>query len=583
MTTVMSPPTLIDRLHAHAEQRPDARACVFVKGEAETDRSLTYRELDTTVRAVAAALRTRLAPGDRVLLLLPEGPDFVPAFLGCLRAGVIAVPAYPPQSAREKHRMGTLRAIFADCRPAAVLTSLPEEARADLRAAAPETEGAWWADVDDLVRTPVGPTLEQPTDPAMPAFLQYTSGSTSLPKGVVVTHGALAHNLEMIRAAFERHEDLRWASWLPLFHDMGLIGNVLAPLWAGGLSVVMAPFAFIKRPARWLWMISRYGANISGGPNFAYDLCTSRVRDQEIEGLDLSGWKSAFNGAEPIRSGSLARFAERFAPYGFTPSSWWPCYGLAEATLLVTANRVGTVPTELTVDTDELQAGRAVPAPTGRTLVTSGFTSMDRTVAIVDPETARPLPDGVVGEVWIGGPDLPTDYWENPEASERTFAARTATGTGGAYLRSGDLGFVHEGELFVTGRLKDVVIVGGRNHYPQDLEATVEEAHPAVGKNYVIAFSVEQGDHESVVLVAGVGGGLIGQGDRAAAKREEIAQVVRAAVAVEHGIQVDDVVLVGRTQIPKTSSGKVQRGVCRNAYLAGEYAPVGATTQEETR
>lgn len=582
MAEALTATTLPDRLHEHARIRPDAQACAFVRGDVETESAFTYAELDARVSQISAALRTRLDPGQRVLLLLPEGPDFVPAFLGCLEAGTIAVPAYPPQSARERHRMETLRAIFDDCSPAAVITSMaPDEVKAVLEAV-PEMSRAWWARPEELNGDPAQ-ALTVPGDPELPAFLQYTSGSTSLPKGVVVTHGALAHNLEMIRVSLERPEDLRWASWLPLFHDMGLIGNVLAPLWAGGLSVVMAPFAFIKRPARWLWMIDKYRANISGGPNFAYDLCTARVRDEEIVGLDLSGWRSAFNGAEPIRAGSLARFEERFAGHGFSPTFWWPCYGLAEATLLVTANRLGTVPSTFSVDPDELQFGKAVPLESGRTLVSSGYPYQDRTVVIVDPDSREVVPDGAVGEVWLGGPRLPSEYWENPEASKEIFDARPVGGADEPHLRTGDLGFLHEGELYVTGRLKDVVIVGGRNHYPQDLEASVEAAHPAVGKSYVVAFSVERDDTEQVVLVVGAGQGATGTGPKADALRQEVARAAAAAVAADHGVQVDDVVVTGRNQIPKTSSGKVQRSACRVAYLNGDYARQDAPEREEVR
>ncbi|MBX6766859.1 MAG: fatty acyl-AMP ligase, partial [Actinomadura rubrobrunea] len=453
--------------------------------------------------------------------------------------------------------------------------------------------GVWWAQVPDLAAGLADPAADHPADPAHPAFLQYTSGSTALPKGVVVTHEALAHNLELMRVALRHDERLRMVSWLPMFHDMGLIGNVLAPLWVGGTMILMEPLAFVKRPARWLRLIDRERATVSGGPNFAYDLCVRRVRDEEIEGLDLSGWRSAFNGAEPIRPATLRAFAERFAPYGFRPNAWWPCYGLAEATLFVTGNTVGAEPTTLDVDPDALQLGDVVPADGGRTLVSSGRTWLDRTVLIVDPDTRRPVPPGRVGEIWIGGPGLPAGYWENPEATEETFGARTVGGDpdDGPYLRSGDLGFVHEGELYVTGRLKDVLIVAGRNHYPQDIEATAEDAHPAIRKGCVAAFSVDDGDGERVVVVAGAGQGAVKPGEQGAALRAEIARAVRARVTAEHGIEVHDVAVVGPNTVPKTSSGKLQRRACRAAYLAGRYAldadpaggPAGERTQQTER
>lgn len=570
MTMSTPAQNLVDRIHEHAERRPTAQACVFVGDNGEIEHVLTYAGLVAMMRSIATALRGRLNPGDRALLLVPEGPAFVPAFLGCLQAGVVAVPAYPPV---QSPRAETLRAIAGDCRPAAVLVPASEEFVARMRGAVPELADAWWARMDDLIETPPLESAAYDAEPGNAAFLQYTSGSTSLPKGVVVTHDALAYNLEMIRVAWELDENLRVASWLPLFHDMGLIGNVLTPLWVGGSTVVTEPLAFIKRPARWLWMISRCGANVSGGPNFAYDMCVSRVRDDEIVDLDLSGWLLAYTGAEPVRPGTLRAFTERFAPYGFDPVSWRPVYGLAEGTLLVTSARLDDLPNQVTLDHEALQYGKIVLSDAGRTLVSCGQTWLDRTVRIVDPDTRRSAQPGQVGEIWIGGPGLPAGYWEKPEATEQTFGARLDGCSDESYLRSGDLGFVHDNELYVTGRIKDVVIVGGRNHYPQDIEVTVERAHPLIWAGCVVAFSVEDGDAERVVVVAAAR--QLAAGEDGARKRKEIVRAVRSAVAAEHGIPVDDVVIVRRTAVPKTSSGKVQRSASRVAYLRGEYAYPG--------
>lgn len=320
-------------------------------------------------------------------------------------------------------------------------------------------------------------------------------------------------------------------------------------------------------------MISRCGANVSGGPNFAYDMCVSRVRDDEIVDLDLSGWLLAYTGAEPVRPGTLRAFTERFAPYGFDPVSWRPVYGLAEGTLLVTSARLDDLPNQVTLDHEALQYGKIVLSDAGRTLVSCGQTWLDRTVRIVDPDTRRSAQPGQVGEIWIGGPGLPAGYWEKPEATEQTFGARLDGCSDESYLRSGDLGFVHDNELYVTGRIKDVVIVGGRNHYPQDIEVTVERAHPLIWAGCVVAFSVEDGDAERVVVVAAAR--QLAAGEDGARKRKEIVRAVRSAVAAEHGIPVDDVVIVRRTAVPKTSSGKVQRSASRVAYLRGEYAYPG--------
>lgn len=569
MTTIVPTITLPDRLRDHAEQKPSAPACVFVGEHVETERILTYAEVNSATLAIATALRTRLSPGDRAILLAPEGPGFVHAFLGCLRAGVIAVPANPPMPIQSRHRVETLRAIAASCQPAAVMTVGSEENVNAIRDAVPELEHAWWAQVDELLAARPDASAEHAAKARHIAFLQYTSGSTGVPKGVMVTHGALVHNVEMIGIAFGHDMQRRMACWLPMFHDMGLIGNLFHPLWVGGTALLMRPMTFLKRPSRWLQMISQYNANISGGPNFAYDLCARRVSEAECAGLDLSGWRIAFNGAEPVRVETLRAFAERFAPYGFDPVAWYPCYGLAEATLMVTGSRREVPPSRMMLDPDALQRGDVLRSGTGRVLVSSGKTWLGRTLLIVDPDTGRPTEPGRIGEIWIGGPDLPPGYWNNPEATERTFAARLAGDSEGTYLRSGDLGFLSDGELYVTGRCKDLIIVDGRSHYPQDIEATVEKSHSAIRAGYAAAFPIDDADSgtERVVVVVNARH----EAAEAVRKREEIRYAVWASVAANHGIAVDDVVLVGRSAVLKTSSGKLQRGAIRAAYLRGEY------------
>ncbi|GAB2883493.1 fatty acyl-AMP ligase [Streptomyces mayteni] len=571
MTTTVPTLTLLSRLREHAERNPSAEACVFVTDDGDRELALNYQELDHAIRAVATGLRRRLAPGDRALLLLPQGADFVRGFLGCMRAGVVPVPAYPPLPVQSRQRVETLRAIVADCAPSAVISSASAEDVEAIRGVVPGLLDTWWTSPEELLGTPPEAEAEFPAGPDDLAFLQYTSGSTSAPKGVMVSHAALAHNVEMIRTSFGLNEPPRMASWLPLFHDMGLIGNVLHPLWAGGSTLLMTPMTFLKRPARWLQAISRHRANATGGPNFGYDLCTRRVRDSECADLDLSSWRVAYNGAEPVRAATLDAFAERFAPFGFDRRSWWPCYGLAEGTLLVTGSAPSAEPDRLTVDRDAFQQGLVVPAEEGTVLVGSGSTRMERTVLIVDPDTRRPAGDGQVGEIWIGGPHLPVGYWGNPAATEETFAARPVDGPPEPFMRSGDLGFLDGGELYVTGRHKDLLIVGGRNHYPQDIEATVEESHDAVRKGCVAAFAIDDGDRERVVVVAGAGQGAVGAGAGAAEKRAAIVRAATVAVAAEHGITLDDVVVVGPNAVPKTSSGKLRRSACRGAYLNGEY------------
>lgn len=582
-TSAAATTTLPDRLERYAERQPTAPAYTFLGEDGAERHALSYGDVLAAARTLAAGLGTRLTRGQRALLLLPEGADFVPAFLGCLLAGVIAVPAYPPLPGQSRQRMETLLSIIADCRPAALVTAFPPDAVAEFRGMSPQLADVWWTSVAELSATGAagaGPGRRPRADDI--AFLQYTSGSTSLPKGVTVPHRALSHNEELIRTAFGSGEGVVGVGWLPLFHDMGLIGNVLQPLWMGGHSVLMSPMTFMKRPLRWLRAISDYRADSSGAPNFAYDMCVRRFRESDCEGLDLSGWRVAFNGAEPVRDRTLRAFAERFAPYGFRPAAAYPCYGLAEATLLVTGGSTSAEPARLTVDEEALRDGRVVPTGTGKTLVGSGSTRLDREVVIVDPDTAEPVVPGRVGEIWIGGPALPAGYWGNPDLTEQTFAAKPAGGGGaGPYLRSGDLGFLHDGELYVTGRCKDLIIVGGRNLYPQDLEVTAEEAHPAVRPGCVAAFAVDDDGGERVVLVAAAGQGATGAGEDAAAKRAEIVRAVRTAVTAAHGIAVDDVVLVGPNAVPKTSSGKVQRSVCRAAYLRGDHSAAAGPDRTE--
>jgi acyl-CoA synthetase (AMP-forming)/AMP-acid ligase II len=573
MTVAVSARTVLDRLHEYAERQPSSPAFRLLGGDGRITRTLPYAELSQTTRAIAAGLRSRLPPGERVLLLLPDNLEFVPAFLGCLQADVIAVPAYPPLPTQSRRRIETLRAIAGDCQPAAVLTAAPESVAAEVRCLVPELNDAWWASTADVAASEPGSEASFPVDPANIAFLQYTSGSTSTPKGVMVTHEALAHNEELIHIQMDSHVGVRLVSWLPLFHDMGLIGSVLHPLWMGGSTLLMSASTFIMRPAAWLRAISEYRAYGSGGPNFAYDMCNRRVRDEDCVGLDLSSWKVAFNGSEPIRADTLRAFAKRFMPYGLDPKALSPCYGMAEATLMVTGCRAGRKPVELTVDRDALAHGQAVPSSAGQTLVSSGTAGLDRTVRIVDPVTMRQVADNKVGEIWVGGPFRPTGYWRNAAASEAAFQDRPVRGPNEPHLRTGDLGFLNEGELFVTGRLKDVVIVGGRNHYPQDIEHTVENADPAIRPGCVVAFSYEDftADAEKVVVVAGTKGAVT-QGEAAAVKRAKIIRSIQVAVARDHGITLSDVVVAGASAIPKTSSGKLQRAACRAIYLDGGYA-----------
>ena len=568
--------TISEILEKRAREQGERPAYIFLSyGETGVaEERLTYAELDARARAVGASLQAAGAGGERVALLLPPGPDFIASFFGCLYAGAVAVPALPPRPRGADPR---LQAICRDARPRVALTTadklaalesaaseIPELAAA-LRMAPAMEGGTGWQ------RPDVGPEAL--------AFLQYTSGSTSSPKGVMVSHGNLLHNEELIRLAFAQSPESVVLGWLPLYHDMGLIGTVLQPLYTGAVSLLMTPGAFLQRPARWLEAISRYRATTSGGPNFAYDLCVRKVGAAEREALDLSSWEVAFNGAEPVRAGTLRRFAEAFAPCGFRASAFRPCYGLAEATLLVSGWRQeGEDPRVRALDADALERNETVDAEdAARSRELVGCGAGMQTVLAVDPESGEPLAPGRVGEIWVAGPSVAQGYWQRPEETAATFGAHLADGAG-PFLRTGDLGFVADGEVFLTGRLKDLIILRGRNHYPQDLELTAERGHADLRAGGGAAFAAETdggaGEERLVIVhevdrhaIASIEGG----------KTEEIAAAVRQAIAGEHEVSVAEVVLIRPETLPRTSSGKVRRRACRDLYLQGGLRVLGAS------
>ncbi|HSF43369.1 MAG TPA: AMP-binding protein, partial [Thermoanaerobaculia bacterium] len=554
----LSAPPLLRLLRERAAEAPGRTGFRFLDATGAEAEVLTLGELDLRARTVAASLEEAGAVGERALILHPPGLGFVTSFLGCLYAGTVAVPAYPPGRNRPPAR---LRSIAADARPRVVLAPAPiaSTGRA-LAEKVPELGGVRWIDTDRLDPGLAEAWRETAPAPDAPAFLQYTSGSTSEPKGVVVTHGNLLHNEEAIRGAFGLSESSVVVGWLPLYHDMGLIGNVLQPLYAGAEAILMAPLSFLQRPALWLEAVSRYRATTSGGPNFAYDLCVRKVSEEEKAALDLSGWTVAFNGAEPVRAETVERFAQAFAPCGFRREAFYPCYGLAEATLFVTGGAPGEPPVVRPVE---------AASPGSRPVVGCGRAAAGQTVRIVDPESRAPVAPGRVGEIWVSGPSVAAGYWDRPAETERTFGARLAGGEG-PYLRTGDLGFLADGELFVTGRLKDLIILRGRNHYPQDLERTAEASHEALRPGGGAAFSVDLGGEERLVILHEV--------ERSSASDPAgAAEAVRRALSQEHEVAVEEVVLVRSGTILKTTSGKIRRAACRAAYLAGDLAVVYRT------
>ena len=553
--------SIVEILQARAASTPERIAYRYLSFASASEETLTYAELDAAARRIAAHLQSFAIPGDRALLLYRPGLDFIQGFLGCLYAGVIAVPAYPPHPTRPARDLPKLRGIAGDARPAAILTSLSViEGCEPLFVEAPDMRAMRWIATDAL------PVNEAWTDPRAGvdhlAFLQYTSGSTGTPKGVMVSHANLMHNERAIATIFDADAESTIVGWLPMYHDMGLIGTMLHGLYVGAQCVLMSPMEFLEQPLRWLETISRFRAHTSGGPNFAYELCVRRVTDEQKAALDLSSWRIAFNGAEPVRAATLARFAEAFAPSGFRASAFFPCYGLAEATLAVSGGAKASEP--------------VVREFNDTPLVGCGVSVDDQRIVIVDPETREPRADGETGEIWVSGPSVARGYWEKPEQSEQTFAARLAVTDAdsdrGPFLRTGDLGFVDGGELFVNGRRKDLIIIRGRNHYPHDIEQTVEQTHPALRAGCGAAFSIDVDGEERLVAVHEV--------DRANRTQagHDVAESIRRRVAEEHEVPLHALVLIKTGAIPKTTSGKIQRSLTKQMFLEGTLPVVAEWT-----
>ena len=549
---------LVEMLQLRAQSHGNQVAFNFLR-EDGVEQELTYQQLDVRAQAIAAVVQQNAEQGQRVLLVYPPGIDFVCGFFGCLYAGVLAVPATYPKPRRPMPR---LTAIANDCDATVALTTAQTLETLDFDRIQPDLRSLCWIATDD-VQDELSTRWEAPyiARDAL-AFLQYTSGSTSEPKGVMVSHANLLQNLEMIRQGFDIRQpsscDEPYAAvfWLPAYHDMGLIGGILEPLFVGGRSVLMPPAAFLQRPIRWLDAVSKYRANISGAPNFAYELCVNKITPEQRETLDLSGWNLAFCGAEPIRAETLDRFAETFAPCGFRAEAFYPCYGLAEATLIASGGNGPARPFVKRVLRSALTDHRVVDA-NGHSdnqvqeLVGCGRALADQEIIIADPSNGQVCGSQRVGEVWIKGPNVARGYWNRPEENDHTFGARLANSQNGSYLRTGDLGFMSDGHLFITGRVKDVIIIRGRNHYPQDIERTVQQSHPALQASAGAAFSIESGaGSENLVIIQEI--------DRKNrdADFDQIIRNIRRAVTVEHELEVHAVVLIRQASLPVTTSGK---------------------------
>lgn len=561
--------SLVALLARRAAEQADDRAYLFVSDRGTEEAALSFRQLRDAARALAARLTTAARPGDRAILVFPPGIEFMVAFFGCLMAGIIAVPMMMP---RRNSARDSSAAILANCTPALALTTSTFALRGDLQARFAQ-ENIRWIEVD-LTEAAVATVGLQEPAPDDIAFLQYTSGSTSEPKGVMVSHANLLANLEMIRIALGNTRQSTYVNWVPLYHDMGLILNALQALYVGATCVLMAPNAFMQRPLGWLRAISHYRAEVACGPNFGFDLCVSRYRADQMDGVDLSSLRIALNGAEPVRADTIARFIETFAPHGFDSRAIYPAYGMAEATLLISGGTRSGGHVMRSVSRTALQAHAAeAPADPGdaQLVVGCGCALTGEQIAIVNPESRQRLAADGVGEIWVSGANVARAYWRNDAATRDELNAKIA-GEDGRWLRTGDLGFLdHTGELFVTGRIKDLIIIRGINHYPQDIERTVQSQDGALRENCGAAFSVpdEHGEEDLVIVQE------VERTARHSIDTGEIKGQIREAIADSHELSARHIALIRPGALPKTTSGKIQRKLARRLWLDGGFEEVG--------
>ncbi len=563
------PKTLVELLRTRAVQQSNGHAYTFMIDGKKPSEPLTYEALDRQARAIAAQLQQYEAEGERALLLYPQGLEVIAAFCGCLYAGVIAIPVPPPESGRLKRTLPRLRSIVKDANATIALTTASIfELIETVKDEFPEFEQMRWINTAQIDLNLAQQWSDPEVHPDQLAYLQYTSGSTSTPKGVMLTHYNLMYHCSYLKQACGYDSESVSVTWMPYFHDYGLVEGMMVPLYNGHPCYVMSPFAFIKRPLNWLRNITQYQGTHSQAPNFAYDLCIRRIKPKQIAELELSSWQAAGNAAEPINPQVMAKFVETFSPCGFKWETFAPSYGLAENTLLATTKPKATKPVFLAVETAAMEQNRVVVANYEETagiriVAGCGKKVCDTKIEIADPEKMILCAEDEVGEIWIKDPSVAQGYWQRPEVTKATFCAYLQDTKEGPFLRTGDLGFIHEGELFITGRIKDLIIVRGTNHYPQDIEWSVQELHPALRADYGAAFSIEDKGEERLVVVQEV--------ERRSGEidTDTIIADIRQEIAEQHEIQVYGVVLAKPGNILKTASGKIQRRACRDKFLRG--------------
>lgn len=558
----------VDLLNEQAAKFGDKPAFHFLEESDSIKETISYADLAKRAQATAVVLRQQYPQGSRVLLLYPSCIDYMVAFFGCLYAGMIAVPMFPPKGNKQNLR---LEGIIEDSGAEIALTTSRQLQQME----ALITTSPHLSRLNILCSEQLDPSLakdwQRPTTLSKDtiAFLQYTSGSTGIPKGVIVSHGNMLHNEVMLQATFQSDSSSVYVTWLPIYHDMGLIGNMLHAVWLGATCYFMAPASFLQRPIRWLEIISRFGATISGGPNFAFQLCANKISPQDSQHLDLSNWQVAFNGSEPVRHDTIVNFYNAFKHIGFRYEIIVPCYGMAESTLISTGGNLKDHTTTLYLDRQAFNQRQVILAPqeTGLPLVANGGNLPQQRIAIVDPETGIMCKPSQIGEIWLSGPHIGHGYWQRPEMSRDTFQAHVSEHGDVNFLRTGDLGFMHEDELYVAGRINDLVIVHGMNYYPQDIEKVVEEASEQVNSYGSAVFSIS--DEQGVRVVAVV---EIGRTHVRKFNPKLLAGTIRQQVFEQHELMLNDIVFIRPNSLPKTSSGKVQRRRTQQFYLTGELS-----------
>jgi acyl-CoA synthetase (AMP-forming)/AMP-acid ligase II len=584
--------TIVDLLLDKATVVPYQTAYTFLADGENESASCTYQKLDLQARAIAVQLLTKVIPGDRALLVYPytAGLEFIAAFMGCLYAGVVAVTDYPRQHIKS---LSQYQDRIVDCQASIVLTTQEFADRVKGQLIAHPTMALKLKDLAWIASDQVDLSLANSWQPPKInsdtlAFLQYTSGSTGQPKGVMVTHGNVLHNSQVIYKSFGHHDQTKILMWLPMFHDMGLIGGVMQPLFAGLPAVLMSPIALAQNPFLWLQALSKYQITTSGGPNFAYDLLCQKITDEQRASLDLSHWEVAFTGAEPVRAETLAKFSQLYKPCGFRKEAFYPCYGMAEGTLFITGIDPRKYPTITYVDKKALTEDQVVVVnpehADAKAVVSCGHTWLGDEVMIVNPETKIQCEGDAlgagganrIGEIWTAGAGIGAGYYQREEQTEATFQATLADNPNKTFLRTGDLGFIKDGELYITGRIKEMMILWGRNHYPQHIEETVESCHPALRPNHGAAFSVDVGGEEQLVVAH-----EINRTDLRNLNAEEVIGAIRLAVGEQNMANVFAVALLKTGSIPKTSSGKIQRRACQSMFLDGSLNTVAQWQQSE--